>query len=83
MGPGETTSPSEDLAACLVGRARPCEITNEGLLAAEKYLRERLEEYDSRTALGSHRRFIAGLLAEALRASHVSFRILEERQCTL
>ena len=64
---------ADDLAACLVGRACPCEITDEGLLAAEKYLREHLEEYDSKTALGSHRRFMTRLLSEALRASQVVF----------
>ena len=77
MGSGKNPS-SEDLAACLVGRARPCKITSEGLLAAENYLREHLEEYDSGTPLGSHRRFIASLLSEALRASHVNFRMPSE-----
>ncbi len=64
---------ADDLAACLVGRARPCEITNEGLLAAEKYFREHLAEHDSGTPPGNHRRFIASLLSEALRASHIAF----------
>ena len=73
---------SSELAACLVGGGgfipRPCEITDEGLLAAEKYLREHSEEYDNRAPLGSHRRLIATLLSEALRASHITFRMPSE-----
>ena len=75
MASEEDTKHREDLAACLVGRAHPCEITNEGLLAAEKYLRQHLDGYGSGTPLGSHRRFIASLLSEALNASHVVFRL--------
>ena len=66
-----------DLAACLVGRAQPCEITNEGLLAAEKYLREHLDGYANGTPL-AERRFIASLLSEALRASQIAFRMPSE-----
>ena len=75
MASGEDTKNQEDLAACLVGRARPCEITDEGLLAAEKYLRQQVEGFGRGTPLGAHRRFIASLLSEALNASHVIFRL--------
>lgn len=75
MASGEDTKDREDLAACLVGRARPCEITAEGLSVAEEYLRQHLEGFGSGTLLGFDRRFIAGLLSEALRASHVVFRM--------
>ena len=75
MASEEDTRHREDLAACLVGRASPCAITNEALLAAEKYLRQHLDGYGSGTPLGSHRLFIAGLLSEALNASHVIFRL--------
>ncbi len=75
MASEQETRHREDLAACLVGRARPCEITDAGLLAAEKYLRQHLDGYGSGTPLGSHRRFIASLLSEALDASHVIFRL--------
>ncbi len=75
MASEEDTRHREDLAACLVGRARPCDITNEGLLAGERYLRERLDGYGSGTPPGFHRRFIAGLLSEVLNASHVIFRL--------
>ncbi len=78
MESGEHTGGSGDLAACLVGRGCPCEITNEGLLAAERYLREHLQEYDRSAPLGSHGRFIAGLVSEALRASRVIFRTPSE-----
>ena len=75
MACGEDTKDREDLAACLVGGARPCEITTEGLLAAEKYLRQHLQGFGSGTPLGFHQRFIASLLSEALRASNVVFRM--------
>ncbi len=75
MASEENTNAREDLAACLVGRARLCEVTTEGLLAAENYLRQHLEGFGSGTPPGFHRRFIASLLSEALRASHIVFRM--------
>jgi hypothetical protein len=73
-----SNSYSEDLAACLLGRRslpEPCLISHEGLLAGEKYLRKHSKEYDNGTPLGSHRRFIAILLSEALRASFITFKM--------
>lgn len=50
-------------------RIESVHITNNGLLAGERYLREHSEEFDDGTREGSHSRFIRSLVLEVLRAS--------------
>lgn len=46
-------------------------LTEEGLLAAEQYLRDHSEEFDDGTKLGAHKRLIRNMVVAALRASHI------------
>ena len=49
------------------------QITSEGLLAGERYLREHIEEYNDGTREGFHVDFIEDVVSQALRASRVEF----------
>lgn len=54
-----------------MNKTTPVVIAEEGLLAAERHLREHCEEYENGTPLGSHSNFIRNLLSLALRASGI------------
>ena len=50
-------------------------ITFQGLVAGEKFLRERNEDFDDGTPDGTHWRLIRGLLSEVFRASGIALKM--------
>ena len=54
-------------------------ITFDGLLAGEKFLRERNEDFNNGTPDGTHWRLIRGLLSEVFRASGITLEMPDRR----
>ena len=56
-------------------------VTFEGLLAGERYLRERTDEFDDGTSEGAHVRFVLALVSSVFDACRIAIEMPSAQPC--